>query len=290
MGAADLVSLYLRERSTSWSPLTLDHTRRALDQFLRFSLFADLSHETVLAFVAHARSRPAPTEQWLLGALLAFLRWAVSRGYLLADLGAGIRLPHVEALPRALSEDAARLLIESGPKGPCALRDRAIFETLYGTGLRISELARLDVADVSLAEGLAFVRQGKGSKDRVVPFGARVRAALVDYLRHERASRGGALFLSWSGTRLTVGGLQQIIRRARARAGLEGATAHGLRHSYATHLLRHGADVRHIQVLLGHASLCSTQIYLETDVADLRRMLEGCHPRERGEGSGGGRP
>ena len=280
MDVADLIALYLKEQSSSWAPLTLDHVRRALVQYLDFARQDDLMREDVLAFVTHTRSRPASTAQWLLRALRAFLRWTVSRGHLLVDLGADIRIPRVEVLPRALTEDEARVLIESAPVGSCALRDRAIFETLYGTGLRISELARLDLGDVSLAEGVLFVHQGKGSKDRVVPFGARVRMAITDYLRHERPSRAGALFLSWTGARLSVSGLQQIMRRARSRVGLASATAHGLRHSYATHLVRHGADVRHVQALLGHASLESTAIYLDLDVSDLRSMIERCHPRE----------
>ncbi len=135
--------------------------------------------------------------------------------------------------------------------------------------------------DVDLAERVVYVRQGKGGKDRMVPFGERVRAAILAYLR-ERPRSAGPLFLTKRGFALRVGGLEELLWGAAERAGLERpASPHRLRHSYASHLLRNGASVRHIQVLMGHASLASTEVYLEVDTKDLRRMLERSHPRER---------
>lgn len=183
-----------------------------------------------------------------------------------------------ETLPRTLSESEVFELIEKGAKGA---RERAIFEVLYGTGLRASELIRLTPDDIDLLTGILYVRQGKGRKDRVVPFGERVKAAVLAYLR-ERPRKGGPLFLNARDGPLTVGTLETLVWSAGKRAGLARlASPHRLRHSYATHLLQGGADVRHIQVLLGHASLASTQVYLGVEVSDLARMLEKSHPRER---------
>jgi site-specific recombinase XerD len=124
------------------------------------------------------------------------------------------------------------------------------------------------------------VREGKGRKGRLVPFGRKVKDALRAYLR-ERAAREGALFLTRSGRRMVRSALGDVVRHAGERAGLgRPVSPHRLRHSYATHLLRNGADIRHIQALLGHASLSSTQVYLGLDVTDLARMLERSHPRE----------
>jgi site-specific recombinase XerD len=171
------------------------------------------------------------------------------------------------------------VLIEKGARNAL---DRAVLELLYGAGLRAAELAALTVDDVDLGERIVYVRQGKGRKDRVVPFGERVRVALLAYLR-SRPRAGGPIFLSAWGRPISSKTLGWLVQKAGERAGLKGpASPHRLRHSYATHLLRNGADVRHIQALLGHASLASTQIYLGLETADLARMLEKSHPRERG--------
>jgi integrase/recombinase XerD len=127
-----------------------------------------------------------------------------------------------------------------------------------------------------------FVRQGKGSKDRVVPFGERVRQAIRVYLREERPAWSGPLFLSTQRGALTREGLEALVTRAAQHAGiLRPVSPHRLRHSYATHLLRHGAPLVAIQRLLGHASLVSTEIYLALETKDLARMVQKSHPREQ---------
>jgi integrase/recombinase XerD len=157
-----------------------------------------------------------------------------------------------------------------------------MLELLSGTGLRASELCRLRVEDVDLAQDVVFVLPGKGKKDRIVPFGEKARTALVDYLRHGRPFTGGALFVTTRGTPFRRKLLTRSVVAAGRRAGLtHPVSPHRIRHSYATHLLRHGASLRALQLLLGHASLASTQIYLDVEVEDLARMLEKSHPRER---------
>jgi integrase/recombinase XerD len=290
----ELVMRHLAERRPADAEETYKSRLRALDLFLGFlgREGRGLSRDDVLAYMRHVLTRVTPkgqpwSERTVEGALLGvrtLLKWAERRGLILESLSSWIKLARSAPLPRALSEEDAARLIEEGPRpGPLCARDRAIIELLYGTGLRASEVCRLDLVDVALCESLLLVRCGKGRKDRVVPFGERVRTALLAYLREERAQAPGPFFLSKCGTRLTRTGLGEVLRRAKTRAGLTApASAHCLRHSFATHLLRHGADIVSLKALLGHAGLNATQVYLDLDVLDLARMIEKSHPRERG--------
>lgn len=285
---ADLVTRYLEERAAAWSQRTLIHQRAGLALFLRHLGEEGLTRQAVLGFIRAMEERrgrngqpwAARSKHWPLLALRGLLRWALARGLVLEDLATLIVVRPVEALPRALPEEKVVRLIEGGCAGTFAVRDRAILELFYGTGLRASELKRLRVNDVALAERELNVREGKGSKDRVVPFGERAREALLAYLR-ERPRQEGPLFLSRYLRALSVVMLWRIVRRAGRRAGVPEASPHRLRHSYATHLLRHGAALPALKALLGHSSLASTQVYLKVEVSDLARMIESSHPRER---------
>jgi len=236
----------------------------------------------VLRFVGDVRSRGWSwrTAGRVLASARTLFRWAWRAGRLLEDLGLLIEVPRGRTLLRTLNEDEVLRLLAA-----CrSARDLALVEVLYGTGLRAGELLRLDLGDLDLGEGLLHVRQGKGRKDRTVPFGERVREALVRYLREERAGLAGeALFPTASRGRLSRSGLRTVLRRTGERAGLaRHASPHRLRHSYATHLLRGGAGVVSIQALLGHGDLGSTEVYTEGEVGDLREVIARCHPRERG--------
>jgi integrase/recombinase XerD len=287
VNATELVETYLKEKAPAWSKATLSQAGRVLSDFARFSPQGAILAEDVIAYVADLSGRTTSKGQPLalrsIGTYLSetrrLLRWALVRGHLLLDLASLIVTRHHPALPRTLSEAEIEALIDKSAQDA---RERAIIELLYGTGLRASELCRLTVDDVDLAEAQLYVRCGKGKKDRVVPFGERVRAALLAYLRECRPMKNGPLFLSLSGRSLSCGHLGDIVAKAGRRAGItRPVSPHRLRHSYATHLLRNGADIRHIQLLMGHASLSSTQVYLAVDVADLAHMLEKSHPRER---------
>ena len=287
-----LVKRYLEERSSAWARSTLRGATQALGVFTDFlrgearSLCAD----HVLAFVRHVRQaktrRGGPwaprSVEWALCAARGFLRWAALRGHVLEELDRLILVRPSARLPRAIPEEEVRRLIEEGPRGRCAKRDRALLELLYGTGLRASETVGLAMGDVDLSEGVLLVRRGKGAKDRVVPFGERVRQAILAYLREERPGSTGPLFLSARGSGLRSQGLAAVVRRAARHAGLRRRVSpHRLRHSYATHLLRHGAPLVALKALLGHASLVSTEVYLAVETSDLARMLQQSHPRER---------
>jgi len=220
--------------------------------------------------------------------------WLVRHEVLLADptLGCLVNRPPA-ALPFVLSEDQVRRLIEAPDPGTSiGIRDRAILELLYSTGLRRAELTALDVGDVDLAEGLVHVRSGKGGKARIVPLGARAARALSKYLANvrplwQRFPGARALFFAaercgQTGQRLSRATIWLVVKRAAKSAGLPSKVApHALRHAVATHLLRAGADVRHVQELLGHAQVSTTEIYTHVAISDLRAVHARTHPRGR---------
>jgi integrase/recombinase XerC len=189
-------------------------------------------------------------------------------------------------LPRALNVAEAATLVES-PDGstPLGLRDRALLEVLYASGLRVSELCSLDLDDFDLQETVLRV-VGKGSVERMVPFGSRARDALRDYLAVRDRLRGlgaghpDALFVNHRGGRLTARSVRRVVDRTIRRCALKHRISpHGLRHSFATHLLDAGADLRAIQELLGHASLSTTQRYTHVSSERLREVYRRAHPR-----------
>lgn len=189
-------------------------------------------------------------------------------------------------LPDVISvEAAARLLDQPFPRTPSGLRDRAILETLYGCGLRASELCGLDLRSVVLGEALLRVH-GKGGKERVVPVMGTAAAALSAYLEQGRGELVGrrstqAVFLNVRGGRLSRQSVHAIVERYGRVAGIEGLHPHTLRHSYATHLLEGGADLRAVQELLGHANIATTQLYTHVDRSHIRRVYLAAHPRAR---------
>jgi integrase/recombinase XerD len=221
-----------------------------------------------------------------LAAVRSFHRFLVLEGDTEADPAEGVARPKVPRnLPKPLSVDeVASLLAAPGRESPAALRDAGILETLYGAGLRISELVGLDIDDLDLEEGSVRVI-GKGSKERIVPLGKFAVRALEAYLTRGRPALAGshsraALFLNQRGGRLTRQGCTNILKQSAARAGIKKrVTPHMLRHSFATHLLEGGADVRVVQELLGHASVTTTQIYTLVTKDRLRDVYFSSHPR-----------
>jgi integrase/recombinase XerC len=197
-----------------------------------------------------------------------------------------------KALPRALDVDDTFRLIEAPAEDtPLARRDRALVEVLYGAGLRVSEGCGLDLGDLDrgrYGSTLLRVRKGKGGKVRLVPLGAKADEALAAYLavrdqlaepRTGRQADPDALFLNYRGGRLTPRSVQRLVGRRVITAGTAEATPHALRHSFATHLLDGGVDLRSIQELLGHASLASTQVYTRVSLDHLMSVYDAAHPR-----------
>lgn len=227
------------------------------------------------------------TQRGALAALAFGFAALVRAGWLLGDPTIDLPRPRgAQRLPRTLSARVLSRLLGRLPDDPGGLRDRAMLELLYGSGLRRGELVRLSVSDVDFEAGSVLVRQGKGRKDRLVPLGRCAREALIAYVEGGReAQRHGldvaALFLSSRGTALTVNHAGRHLTLVAARHGVR-LTPHVLRHTCATELLRGGGDIRQIQRLLGHASLASTERYTHVAIEDLREVVRRCHPRERG--------
>lgn len=225
-------------------------------------------------------------------AVRSFHRFCAEEGAAAVDPSADVGAPRVpQGIPKALTEGEVEALL-GGVTGDGARprRDRAILELLYASGIRISELVGLDRRDLDLADSLVRVF-GKGSKERIVPVGRTARAAVEDYLRAGRPDLerpitrrvpGDPVFLNARGGRLTRQGCWKIVTAAGARAGLSARLSpHVLRHSCATHMLDHGADIRVVQELLGHASLSTTQVYTKVSPERLRAVYEQAHPRAR---------
>jgi len=287
---------------------TLDAYRRDLRRYLNFLEergvrdVGGAREEDVAAFVRHlSGSEYAPERTYrassvarALAAARALHRFLVREGVVPDDPTQGVIRPRIpRSLPKPLSVDqVTALLAAPGDAEPPALRDTAILEVLYGAGLRISELVALDVDDVDLEEGSVRV-VGKGDKERVVPLGRYAVRAVGSYLARSRpvlarSRSGGALFLNQRGGRLTRQGATNIIQTAARRAGIRArVTPHVLRHSFATHMLEGGADVRVVQELLGHASVATTQIYTLVTQDHLREVYDDAHPRaKRAAGAG----
>lgn len=219
-----------------------------------------------------------------LAALRGFFRFLVREGELAVNPAELLATPRQEKyLPAVLSVDETFALLD-GPRQPelLGLRDQAILETFYSCGLRVGELTGLNVGSVDLGEGLVRVL-GKGRKERLVPVGHKARKAIHRYLdARGPATAGEPLFLNHRGGRLTPRSVQRNLKRQLLAAHmLKDATPHTLRHSFATHLLDGGADLRAIQELLGHESLSTTQKYTQVSVAHLMAVYDQAHPRSR---------
>jgi integrase/recombinase XerC len=177
-------------------------------------------------------------------------------------------------------------MLDQDPEGKTPLRDRAILELMYSAGLRVSETVGLDLDSVDLKSRTLRVF-GKGSKQRLALYGKTCEAALLDYLHGERVApaRGSALFTNAQGVRLTTRTVQNVVKRWAKRVGLPPTVSpHTLRHSFATHLLDGGADLKSVQQLLGHESLATTQIYTHVSAERLRATVTSAHPRSAKEG------
>jgi integrase/recombinase XerC len=296
----------------------LEHERGLSEHTLR-AYRADL--ETFLAFLSAYLERPAGeleagevdlialrahlaalaarglgkrTQGRSVAALRAFFRWASRVGEVAVDPAARLRTPKApRTLPRHLRPGEIEDLIEA-PSGDgfAARRDRAILELLYATGLRVSELVSLDWLDIDLGDRLLRV-VGKGSKERQVPFGRQAERALrawrqaIEPLQAPDPLDADAVFRNQRGGRLTDRSVRRVLDRAMAAtASARGTHPHAVRHSFATHLLERGADLRAIQELLGHSSLSTTQRYTHVDVDRLLSVYRDAHPRARATRSG----
>lgn len=254
--------------------------------------------EDVQAYVSDVLTRRKPDGRpYSVGAVInyivavrSFFQFLCRGGYVIHDPAAVLELPRQEdRLPRVILTRAEAKRLVSAPDGKArhGRRDRAILETLYGTGIRVGELVRLRLDDVDLEERVLRIVMGKGRKDRVVPLTRTAARAIEAYLAKERQQLIGArprleLFLGGYGFPLRPASAGRIVHLWAKRARIKKPVSpHTFRHTVATHLLKNRADIRHIQVLLGHRSLATTQRYTRVEIADLKRVVERAHLRGR---------
>lgn len=276
------------------APNTLSAYRQDLEAFEAW--LADQHGKAIIAaqeadiqewFAALHPSSRASTANRRLASLRRFFLWALRQGLVQQDpclkLETSRQPPR---FPKTLSEAQVEALLQAPDlTTTLGLRDRAMLETLYATGLRVSELVGLGVLEVNLADGVVRVTLGKGGKDRLVPMGAEAQHWVDRYLREGRVAllgprRSDALFVTGRGGPMTRQAFWQLVRKYALKAGIHAPLSpHVLRHAFATHLLNHGADLRVVQMLLGHADISTTQIYTHVARERLRQLHAKHHPR-----------
>lgn len=277
------------------APNTIAAYERDLCQFFEFlweeraiASPLDVGRPTLTAYLLYLKRKgltPASVARKV-ASLKAFYRFLAAEGLVPENPAQLLNSPRQDqALPQVLSQEEVEALLRQ-PQGvsPQALRDRAIMEVLYATGLRVSELVALDRGDLNL--NLGYVRcVGKGARERIVPMGRKAIQAVTSYLRSGRPQlvrdpREEALFVNSRGKRITRQALWQMLKKYAQQAAIKKKISpHILRHSFATHLLDNGADLRIVQELLGHVNIATTQIYTHVSNRRLRQVYEECHPR-----------
>lgn len=269
---------------------TLDAYRRDLDALVAWTTsqgiddLATVHTEQLRAFIAaeHRRGLSPKSLQRRLSACRSCYQWLLKHGRIAASPAAGIRAPKApRKLPQVLDVDEAVQLVELPTDAPLGVRDRAILELFYSSGLRLSELCALRWRDLDLADGLVTVL-GKGSKQRSVPVGSHARKALEDWRRESQGQPDAPVFPGRGGATITPRAVQIRLQRLAQRQGLfKRVHPHLLRHSFASHVLESSGDLRGVQELLGHADIATTQIYTHLDYQHLAKVYDGAHPRAK---------
>jgi len=275
------------EIEKNYSAHTILNYRLDLEDFKKFIAGTDLEKVDYLAlrkYLAALKEKNLGSRSVnrRLSALRSFFRFLVRDGYLKTNPILILSSPKLEKhLPSFMTEEEVAKLIESAfardEKDEQGLRDRAILETFYSTGLRISELVGINLQDIDFISGIIKV-MGKGRKERIVPVGEAAISTIRKYL-DKRKKQEDALFLNKNGKRIGARGVRDIVEKYILRAGIKGmVSAHTFRHSFATHLLNRGADLRTVQELLGHANLSTTQIYTHLTTEKLKSVYDKAHP------------
>lgn len=243
----------------------------------------NLTGDTLRRYLRQYAETPI-TRARKLSTLRTFCKFLRQLGWLAQDPTELLEAPiRRRPLPKALSRDQVTDLLDQPNESRSPFRDQALLELLYAAGLRAAEASALDVTDIQLAHGEVRVR-GKGNKERVALFGPTCQTALTEYIHRERVTpkAGQPLFTNPRGGRLTTRSIQNIIKRWARQAGLpDNVSPHTLRHTFATHLLDGGADLKTVQQLLGHESLATTQIYTHVSIERLRETVKSAHPKSR---------
>jgi integrase/recombinase XerC len=289
----DLIQAYVRHLryERRMSPNTEKNYRRDINLLRRFLDEEDLDgwdqvdsyHIRAFTSWCHRRGLAPSSIQRRLSALRSFFGYLVREGVIEGNPAADVPAPKRPGrLPKTLDVDEIAHLLNLKGDDPLTVRDRAIMELFYSSGLRLAELVSLSLIDLDLAEGMVTVT-GKGNKTRILPVGSKACEALVTWLAARRGMLRGeqeALFVSRLGTRLSARSIQQRLRDWSKRLGMSSKVhPHQLRHSFATHMLESSGDLRAVQELLGHVDIGSTQIYTHLDFQHLARIYDKSHPR-----------
>jgi integrase/recombinase XerC len=287
----DLLDRFLDylDKERGYSDQTIRAYESDLEQFCDFCSdqlgskpVTDLTYEDIRDFLGallrYGYERRSASRK--LSSVKSFMRYLVETDVLPTSPARSVKGPHLEKkLPGFLSQFQVQQALKPRGSDEAALRDQAILETLYGSGLRTSELVGLDLDSIDFADETVRVR-GKGNKERILPLGRAEAQAIKAYLAKRKHKEPRPLFLNLHGARLTTRSVQKIVRKALVRvADVSATNPHALRHAFATHLLERGADLKAVQELLGHSSLRTTQVYTHLSVERLRRVYDKCHPR-----------
>jgi len=285
-----------------FSPNTVLAYKRKLKRFVGYcrgcniTKLSQIDRKTVYGFLQSIKSSNATKYQSLV-AVKMFCRFMMQEGEFSKELAgvSQIANPRVEKKPPFVlsPEQVKKLIDEPGPKDPCQARDKAILELLYATGMRCGEISDLQIKNLHFTEGYLKTSLGKGGKEREIPVNELARQSVDKYLQVKRydeenllpddyPGRGYVFVSQRRGQRISRHDIWRIIKKYARRAGLPGeATVHTLRHTFATHLVVNGADLRSVQLLLGHSSLATTEVYVNLNKSEVRRVYDLCHPMGR---------
>lgn len=293
---------YLKNRG--YSPWTIKRYRsenrlffRWLENFIDKVKCSDVTPADILDYHKYLKSREDLTSATRSSMLLStkqLFKFLSRNEYIMTNPFESVDVSIIMVKKRRESisvNDMSRFLDKIDGIGIINIRDRALFELMYGTGLRVSEIGKLDLSDVDLSAGRVLVREGKGRKDRIVPLGENAKQCLIIYLEHARAEfikhvkdteKREAFFLTIQGNRMGSASINSDMKRRFTNIGLDGkkVCAHMLRHSFATHILENGAGVKHVKEMLGHSHIESTVVYTHFSISSLKRIMKMYHPRE----------
>ncbi|MBM3251803.1 MAG: tyrosine recombinase XerC [Candidatus Omnitrophica bacterium] len=274
--------LEIEKNASGYTIINYKHDLEEFGVFLKDVALEKVDYLTLRKYLAFLKSKNLKprTLARKISCLRTFFRFLCREGYLKSNPSALLLTPKLDKrLPEFLTEEEmAKLLNAPAKDSPAGLRDRAILETLYSTGMRIGELVGLDIEDVDFISGVVKVK-GKGKKERLLPIGEKALSALREYV-DKRKKQTKELLLNKNNTRLTDRGVRDIMEKYIRQVSLkENISPHTLRHSFATHLLNRGADLRSVQELLGHVNLSTTQIYTHLSTERLKNIYDKAHPR-----------
>jgi len=294
--ALDLLQAYFQQLKFQQraSPHTLSSYQRDLTRLLGFcdetaiASWSDLKSADIRNFIAtrHRQGLCAASLQRELSAIRSFCNFLLKQGCITGNPAQQVQAPKKpRKLPKTLDVDQLTGLLQAETTDALEIRDLAIFELFYSSGLRLSEMAALNIADIDLNDASLFVSQGKGRKSRLLPIGSKAKLALHKWLHTRQqftVTNASALFIGRQGKRLSTRSIQLRLQQWSKKKGLPGSVhPHMLRHSFASHLLETSQDLRAVQELLGHSNISTTQIYTHLDFQHLTEIYDKAHPRAR---------